>query len=58
VRYEKLSNLSEEEFRRLTGIKPSTFEHMVEILKIANIKKRWPGGSRRSITDDTGLRIR
>lgn len=44
MRYETLSSLSEDEFRRLTGIKPSTFEHMVGILKIANSKKRWHGG--------------
>ena len=46
MRYEKLSNLSDEEFRRLTGVKPSTFKHMVEILKVAHSRKRWHGGRR------------
>ena len=44
MRYETLSSLSEDEFLRLTGVKPSTFEHMVGILKIANSNKRWHGG--------------
>lgn len=33
MRYKNLSILSEEHFRRLTGIRNSTFEKMVGILK-------------------------
>ena len=44
MRYEKLQDLSSEEFRRLTGVKPSTFNHMVEILDLAHRKKKRRGG--------------
>ena len=30
-KYDRIKNLSPEEFRRLTGIKPLTFQEMVEI---------------------------
>jgi hypothetical protein len=44
VRYESLKELSPEEFRRLTGVKSSTFEHMVKILESADAKKKSRGG--------------
>jgi len=44
MRYENLKDLSAEEFRRLTGVKPSTFRHMVKILDAAYNAKRWHGG--------------
>ncbi|MDR1560759.1 MAG: hypothetical protein LBS23_00155 [Holosporaceae bacterium] len=44
MRYESLQGLSEEGFRRLTGVKPSTFKHMVEILDTSYKSKRWHGG--------------
>ena len=33
MKYEKIANYSESKFRRITGVKRSTFEKMVEILK-------------------------
>lgn len=44
MRYEKLKCLSGEEFRRLTGVRPSTFDHMIEILRLADKEKRKQGG--------------
>jgi hypothetical protein len=44
MRYVRLKDLSPVEFRRLTGIKRSTFSHMVEILDAAYKAKRWHGG--------------
>ena len=42
--YEKLKGLSEEEFRRLTGVKPSTFKDMIKIVHLADKTKRIRGG--------------
>ncbi|MDR1288924.1 MAG: IS5/IS1182 family transposase, partial [Holosporales bacterium] len=36
MKYEQIKDLSEEQFRRLTGIKIETFNRMIEILKDAN----------------------
>lgn len=44
MRYERLKEFKDEEFRRLTGIKRTTFEKMVEILKEAEKKKKNVGG--------------
>ena len=56
MRYENLRVLSEEHFRRLTGIKNSTFEKMVGILKAekqANRKYQW--GRRASLSMEDSL---
>ena len=46
--YEHIKDLSAEEFRRMTGIQPSTFAKMVEILESAQAKckreQKWKGG--------------
>lgn len=39
-----VKNLRDDEFRRLTGIKTKTFEHMIEILKEAESEKMQFGG--------------
>ena len=44
MRYEKLKEFKDEEFRRLTGIKRKTFEKMIEILQEAEKKKKNIGG--------------
>lgn len=44
MRYESLKEFKAEDFRRLTGIKRTTFEKMVEILKEAEKKKKNTGG--------------
>jgi hypothetical protein len=44
MKYDILKELSEEEFRRLTGVKHATFRMMVEILKSAEATKKALGG--------------
>ena len=53
MRYERLRRLPEGQFRRLTGIKPKTFEKMVEVLTVAERRVRCRGGkaSAMSIAD-------
>ena len=43
-KYDRIKNLADDEFRRLTGVKPPTFEAMVLILKEAELKKNRLGG--------------
>jgi hypothetical protein len=45
MRYNSLKNLSCEDFRRLTGVKPKTFGVMLGILRLAEEKKHEQGGS-------------
>lgn len=40
MKFEKISQLNDEEFRRLTGIKRNTFKKMTEILVEAEAKKK------------------
>jgi Helix-turn-helix of DDE superfamily endonuclease len=49
MRYKQLKELSEEKFRRLTGVKRSTFQTMVEILKEADEKKKQRGGRKNKL---------
>ncbi|MDQ5981861.1 MAG: hypothetical protein QG570_619, partial [Patescibacteria group bacterium] len=53
MRYDCLKEFKVEEFRRLTGVKRSTFEKMVDILKEAESSKKLLGGrpNRLSIED-------
>ena len=44
MRYEKLKKFNNEEFRRLTGVKRSSFVYMIEILNLAESKKKAAGG--------------
>ncbi len=44
MRYKTLKEFNDEEFRRLTGIRQSTFEKMINILKDAEIRKKATGG--------------
>jgi hypothetical protein len=43
-KHEQLVELSDEKFRRLTGVKRNTFEKMIEILKEAHGIKKQRGG--------------
>lgn len=42
-KYDKIKNLAETEFRRLTGIKVKTFKEMVQIIREKEIKRKKPG---------------
>ena len=44
MKYAGIADLKAEDFRRLTGVKRSTFAHMVEILKTAEQEKKRLGG--------------
>jgi len=44
MRYEDLKEFKNEEFRRLTGVKRTTFEKMVDILEEAEKQKKARGG--------------
>lgn len=53
MKYDQIKEFSDEQFRRLTGVKRDTFKRMVEILTEADVKKKSRGGrkSRLSIED-------
>lgn len=53
MKYDQTKGLSDEQFRRLTGVKRSTFKKMQEILKEADQRKKIRGGrkSKLSIED-------
>ena len=46
MRWEAISLLSPEEFRRLTGVKRHTFNEMVKLLDVSRAAKRARGGRR------------
>ena len=43
-KYEKIKDLPQDKFRRLTGVKPNTFHEMLEVLKKAEKIKKARGG--------------
>ena len=43
-KYEQINELSDEKFRRLTGVKHKTFKKMAEILRAAYAQKKRKGG--------------
>lgn len=49
MKYEKISELKEEEFKRLTGVKKSTFEEMEKIIKEAHRIKKTKGGRKNKL---------
>lgn len=55
MKYNKIKNLSDEDFRRLTGVKPSTFDKMIDILTEENIKKKSKGGRNNKLSIEDQL---
>lgn len=55
MKLEKINRLSDEEFRRLTGVKKGTFEKMQELLKEAKNKARTRGGKPGVVSIETML---
>jgi hypothetical protein len=49
MKYSQIQGLEAEKFRRLTGVKRSTFEKMISILKEADIKKKAQGGRKNKL---------
>ena len=54
-RYERLKKLKPELFKRLTGVKPHTFEAMLVECEIANKKKKSRGGKPNKLSISTQI---
>jgi transposase len=50
MKYENIKNIEDEKFRRLTGVKRSTFEKMLDILREAERLKKAKGGRKNKLT--------
>lgn len=50
-----MKSLSDEQFRRLTGVKRSTFDKMIKILEEADKKKKTKGGRRNKLSMENQL---
>ena len=50
MKYENIKDYSNTRFRRITGIKRSTYKKMVEILSVAETIRRSKGGPKPSLT--------
>lgn len=57
MKYDQIKGLEEEKFRRLTGVKPSTFNKMLEILSQADKKKKSKGGRKNKLMLEDQLLI-
>ena len=55
MKYDQIKHLSSEQFRRLTGVKHTTFMRMHEILKEANIQKKAKGGRKNTLCPEDQL---
>ena len=55
VKKERLKRLSEEEFRRLTGVKKATFEEMLKVLQKAREEKAIRGGRKHKLSIEESL---
>ena len=55
MKYENIKTYSAEEFRRVTGVKRSTFDKMVEILRGAEATRRSKGGPKPELTVEDQL---
>ncbi len=49
MKYDQVRFLDSDKFRRLTGVKPKTFNFMVEILKKADKEKKAKGGRKNKL---------
>ena len=49
MKYEQIKSLEDEKFRRLTGIKRTTFDKMIVILREADIRKKARGGRKNKL---------
>ena len=55
MKYEKIKNLEEEQFQRLTGVKKSTFHKMIDILEKEDAEKKRRGGRKNKLTMEDRL---
>lgn len=52
MEYEKIKDLDAERFRRLTGVKPATFDKMVLIVREAHALKKALGGRKNKLSEE------
>jgi transposase len=57
MKYDRIKKLSEQQFRRLTGVKKATFKKMLEILREADAKKKAKGGRKSKLSIENQLWI-
>ena len=57
MKYDQTEEFSDEQFRRLTGVKRSTFKKMIEILREADHKKKTRGGRKSKLSLENRLLI-
>ncbi len=55
MKYKTVKELEEEKFRRLTGVKRSTFNKIVDILRKANKEKKAKGGRKNKLSEEDML---
>ena len=55
MKYDQIEEFSDEQFRRLTGVKRSTFKKMIEILREADHKKKTRGGRKSKLSLENRL---
>ncbi len=55
MQWKLVQRLSKEEFRRLTGVKRTTFEKMLEILRVTHQQRKSRGGRVNKISVETML---
>jgi hypothetical protein len=55
MKYEGIKELEDEKFRRLTGVKRSTFKKMIEILNAADKSKQGKGGRKPKLSIENRL---
>jgi transposase len=55
MKYDQVKILNDEHFRRLTGVKRTTFIKMVSILKEADLKKKARGGRKNTLSIEDQL---
>jgi DDE superfamily endonuclease len=55
MRYEKINGLKDVEFRRLTGVKRTTFEKMIDILSSARLALKAKGGKPNKLSVEDSL---
>jgi transposase len=55
MKYDQIKELSEERFRRLTGVKKATFKKMLGILREADKKKKAKGGRKSKLSVEDQL---
>lgn len=50
MKYSQIQGLEDEKFRRLTGVKRSIFNRMLEIIKVSDEKKKAKGGRKNKLS--------